>query len=319
MSDLNLLSAIVPTLNESNHIEKLLLDYLKFAPELSEIFIVDGGSTDGTIEIVNRISEKDKRVKILFNEKRFVSFAFNLAFGQTNGKYIALLGGHSDYSSDYFKVAIKSLESNEADAVGGVLIHCAHSMLGKAIANAMSSVFGVGDTPFRTKNNRMYVDSVAFAIYKREIFEKVGLLDEELIRNQDDEFHYRLNQSGFRILMLPEIKVNYYVRENLAKLFDQFYQYGYYKPLVIRKVKTGLRLRHLIPTFFLLYLLSLPILFVSIFWIMPLLIYLLLSIIVTLKDSCTWQIRIRMPLVFPVLHIAYGCGFLIGLIKINRS
>ena len=209
MSEYILLSAIVPTLNESNHIEKLISDYLKFAPEFSEIFIVDGGSTDGTIEIVNRMSEKDKRVNILFNEKKFVSFAFNLAFGQTNGKYVALLGAHAYYSSDYFKVAIKSLESNEADAVGGVLIHSAHSMMGKAIAIVMSSVFGVGDTPFRTKNKRTYVDSVAFEIYKREIFGKVGLLDEELIRNQDEEFNYRLNQAGFRILMLPEINAKY--------------------------------------------------------------------------------------------------------------
>lgn len=309
------LSAIVPTLNESKHIKKLIIDYLSYAPQNSEIWIVDGGSNDGTVEIVSKMSEDDERIKFLYNENKFVSFAFNLAYKETKGKYLALLGAHSDYSYNYFDIAIKSLEMNEADAVGGVLIHFGNSLKGKAIAFGMSSIFGVGDTPFRTKNKRMFVDSVAFAIYKREVFEKVGLLDEDLIRNQDDEFHYRLNHAGFRILMLPEIKVNYYVRETLSKLFMQYYQYGLYKPMVIRKVKSGLKLRHLIPTLFLLYLTTLPFLFLSYLWTIPLILYTLLALFFSFSIPTMWNIRFRVPLVFIVIHIAYGTGFFIGLFK----
>jgi glycosyltransferase involved in cell wall biosynthesis len=309
------LSAIVPTLNERKYIQKLIVDYLNCAPQNSEIWIVDGGSKDGTVELVNKMSENDKRIKFLHNEKKFVSCAFNLAFKDTKGKYLALLGAHSDYSYDYFSLAIKSLELNEADAVGGILIHSGNSLMGEAIAFGMSSIFGVGDTPFRTKKKRMYVDSVAFAIYKREVFEKVGLLDEELIRNQDDELHYRLNKAGFRILMLPEIKVNYYVRETLSKLFRQYYQYGLYKPMVIRKVRSGLKLRHLIPTLFFLYILSLPFLVLSLLWIVPFIVYFLISLFISISAPTKWNIRYRIPLVFLVLHIAYGTGFFIGLFK----
>lgn len=315
MSEFVLLSAIVPTFNESSHIEKLILDYLKFAPAYSEIFIVDGGSTDGTLEIVNRVSQDDKRINVLINKKKYVSFAFNLAFENTKGKYVALLGAHSEYCSEYFNLAIKSLELEEADVVGGILEHSGKSLVGKAIAFGMSSVFGVGNTPFRTENKRMYVDSVAFAIYKREIFKKVGLLDERLIRNQDDELHYRLNHAGFRILMLPELKVNYFVRETFSKLFKQYYQYGLYKPMVIRKVRSGFRFRHLLPSLFVLYILSLPLVFFSFYWSIPLFFYFTLSFYFSLSAKANWRIRLYIPIVFPVLHIAYGSGFLMGLFK----
>ncbi|MDZ7648838.1 MAG: hypothetical protein U5K54_17615 [Cytophagales bacterium] len=120
-------------------------------------------------------------------------------------------------------------------SVGGPLIQKGKSEKGKAIAHAMSSKLGVGDTEFRTDSKKQYVDSVAFAMYKREIFDSIGVMDEQLIRNQDDELHYRMNAAGYRILMVPEMQCVYYVRETLRGLFKQYFQYGLFKPFTFSK------------------------------------------------------------------------------------
>ncbi len=278
-----------------------------------EILIADGGSKDGTREKVLERSLIDPAIRLVDNPDRFVSQGFNRAFQQAQGRYIALIGAHALYPPDYFSTCIAAIESGACNAAGGFLVQRGKTIMGEAIAQAMSSRFGVGDTPFRTTRKRMYVDSVAFAVYDRKIFEQVGLLDEELIRNQDDEFHYRLNAAGFRMLMLPELEVVYYVRDSLSKLFVQYYQYGLYKPMVLRKVRSGLRLRHLIPALFVLYLLSLPLAIAWPLWLLPLGIYLSLAVYFSLLTQAPWPVRLRMMVVFPVLHIAYGTGFLRGL------
>lgn len=313
------LSVVIPTLNERGHLQQLIdsIDGLDSIDK--EIIIVDGGSTDGTAEKVMELAGSSRNLKLVYNPDRFVSHGFNKAFHTARGKYISLVGAHAKYPPAYFSTCISAIQSGECDAAGGFLLQKGKTMMGNAIAIAMSSRFGVGDTPFRTTRKRMYVNSVAFAVYDRKIFDKVGLLDEELIRNQDDEFHYRLNAAGFRMLMLPELEVVYYVRESLGRLYSQYYQYGFYKPLVIRKVRSGLRLRHLIPSLFVTYLVSLPIAFAWPFWLIPLMAYLMLSLVFSVRSKASWAIRLRMLLVFPVLHIAYGSGFLMRLPRLWRK
>lgn len=307
------LSIIIPVLNERDHIDGLIASITHLDEISKEILIVDGGSKDGTREKVLELGRGNSAIRLVDNPDLFVSQGFNRAFKEARGRYIALIGAHALYPLNYFYACVEAIESGVCDSAGGVLVQSGRTLMGRAIAQAMSSRFGVGDTAFRTSRKRGYVDSVAFAVYDRYIFEKVGVLDEELIRNQDDEFHYRLNAAGFRMLMLPELEVVYYVRDSLRKLFSQYYQYGYYKPLVIRKVRTGLRLRHLIPSFFVLYLFSLPVAFLVPLWILPLVFYLLFSVFFSLGSQAPLSVRWRMLLVFPTLHIAYGSGFLIGL------
>lgn len=307
------LSVIIPVLNELNHLDELLVSikHLDLIPK--EILLVDGGSVDGTRQKIYEYSQKDRSIILIENPDKYVSQGFNKAFNLAKGTYISLIGAHAEYPPNYFQKCIEVIEKGECDAAGGFLIQKGKTTMGDAIALAMSSKFGVGDTAFRTEPRRMYVDSVAFAVYHRKIFETIGLLDEELIRNQDDEFHYRLNRAGFRILMLPDLQIVYYVRDSLSKLFSQYYQYGYYKPLVFKKVSSGLRIRHLIPSLFILYLVGLPF---AIWWphyLLPLAAYVVIAIIVSISAKTSWKVRWRMPMVFPVLHIAYGLGFLKGL------
>jgi len=314
------ISVLIPILNELNHINALLAGLIQENQSHSiEFFLIDGGSTDGTLEKIEEWKKKYAGVYLISNPKRYANFAFNAAYPNTKGKYIAFIGAHAEYPSDFFKTGKQYLDTNECDAVGGPLIQKGKSEKGKAIAYAMSSNMGVGDTEFRTDSKKQYVDSVAFAMYKREIFDAIGVMDEQLIRNQDDELHYRMNAAGYRILMVPEMKCIYHVRETLKGLFKQYFQYGLFKPLVLRKVKSGIRLRHLVPTCFVLYLLLIPFLwhYVGVVSLVPLFLYVLLILYVAFSSKMRIGTRLFMCTVFPTLHISYGVGFLLGLGKRN--
>ena len=316
---LPLVSIICPVLNEEAYVENLVSKFLAPDGIEKELFFVDGGSSDSTKEKITALQLKYPNLFIVDNPQKYVSFGFNKAFPQTKGKYIAFLGAHADYPVTFFKTAVEHLERNECDAIGGPLEQKGKTDTGKAIAYCMSHKFGVGGTEFRTSDKKQYVQSVAFAVYKRDVFQKVGLLDEQLLRNQDDEFHYRLNAHGFRILMVPEMRCSYYVRGSISGLFRQYYQYGVFKPLVLKKVRSGMRLRHLIPSFFLLYFLSLPLAFFFWAWLLPLALYVFFDFCFSFFNKLTFIQKLKALIIFPTLHIAYGSGFLPGLLKNPKS
>lgn len=314
-------SIVCPTLNEQRHIENILRAFTQHCPQPSELFVADGGSIDGTKEIVQAWTKQNNQIHLVENPDRFVSHAFNRCFLISKGRYIALLGAHTEYSEEFFITALSELEANNADVVGGPLKQVGQGKWGPAIAWCMSTKFGVGGTEFRVSKKRSFVDSVAFAFYKREVFEKVGLFDTSLKRNQDDEMHYRINAAGFRILMVPEMECKYYVRSNLRALFRQYFEYGLYKPMVIKKVKSGFRLRHAVPVLFCVYLLIIP-LFLLVRWysiFIPLALYFLLSLKFSLTNTLPWKNKLQSIVVYPVLHISYGMGFLAGLLRQTKS
>lgn len=309
------LSVICPTYNEIDFIETLI-DNLCFNDGLEkEILIVDGGSVDGTIEKVNLLMNKYSSLKLLKNPFRTSTHAFNIGYKFSTGKFIAFVGAHANYDKNYFTSGLDCLKRNECDVVGGPLNQKGKSLSGKAIALVMSSKLGVGNTEFRTENKKMMVDSVAFAIYKREIIEQCGLMDETLPVNQDDEFHYRVKSKGYRILMIPEMSSTYYVRDSFLKLIRQYFRYGLFKPSVLKKVSGSVRLRHLMPSLFTIYVLSLPLIIFIPIWILPLTLYFLLILARSLSFNEILKIRFLSLPVFPLIHLSYGSGFLMGLFK----
>jgi succinoglycan biosynthesis protein ExoA len=306
-------SIVCPVYNEAKYIVNLLNSLLAKEDISKELILVDGGSQDETVTIIREKMKLDARIKLIENPERYVSNGFNKAYKECSGSYIALVGAHAIYPKDYFSKAVKYLRTEKADAVGGPLFQTGKEEMGKGIAFAMSCPFGVGGTEFRTSRKRKYVESVAFAVYKKEVFEKAGLLDEQLIRNQDDEFHYRMNSLGMKILMLPDLSVTYFVRESYSELFKQYYGYGYYKPMVLRKVKSGIRLRHLVPAVFALYLLSLPLAFFFKYWTVPFVFYMAAAMYYSFMPQKRETGGIFALFSFPVLHVSYGLGFLRGL------
>lgn len=310
------LTVCFPVYNEIRFLDSLISSVIETEPVSKQIVLIDGGSTDGTIDQIKKWQEKYSNIFLVNNPQRYVSHGFNLAFNQTQSKYIALMGAHAEYPANYFKKGLSLLEAGECDAVGGPLIQKGKTDKAQVIAFCMSSKFGVGDTEFRTSKERMYVDSVAMAIYNRKVFDKVGLFDEALVRNQDDEFHYRLNHYGCRILMEPEMESVYYVRDDLRSLWKQYFQYGLYKPMVLNKIRSGIRARHLVPGLFTLYLITLPF-FAWLHWvfILPLILYFILAISVLSKSFKKQKDIFFGIAAFLTLHLAYGSGFLLGLFK----
>ena len=309
------LSIICPTLNEIKFIDQLIIDLCMEDGLEKEIFILDGGSVDGTIQKVLQLQKVHSNLIYITNPRRTSTAAFNIGYQYSKGEFVAFVGAHARYSPGYFKFGVDAIRSGICDVVGGPLEQIGTSNTGKAIAYVMSSKAGVGNTEFRTSKERMYVDSVAFAIYRKTIIDTVGSMDENIPVNQDDEFHYRLNSKGYKIMMIPEMKATYFVRDSYSKLFKQYFRYGLYKPFVLKKVKGAIRYRHLIPSLFVLYLISLPFMLISLLWLIPFVIYILITLVIAMKAKNTLIVKLLCIPVFPILHIGYGLGFLIGLLK----
>ena len=202
--------------------------------------------------------------------------------------------------------------------VGGVLENVYENETAKIIGSAMSSSFGVGNAHFRTGNKKGYVDTVAFGAYKREIFDKVGLFNEELIRNQDDEFNYRITSAGYKIFLNPEIKCKYFVRASFKKLYKQYYQYGYWKVYVNVLHKTVTTTRQLVPAAFVSYLFVLLLsLFVGIkvffFLSLFLVLYVLMAGFMAFRQNAQPITAIKIAYTFFILHFSYGIGYLKGI------
>ena len=187
----------------------------------------------------------------------------------------------------------------------------------KYISAAMSSPFGVGNVHFRTGAKEGYVDTVAFGAYRKEVFEKAGLFDEELARNQDDEFNFRVIKNGFKIYLSKKIKAKYYVRGSYLKLLKQYFQYGFWKVYVNKKHKTVTSIRQLFPLFFVLYLmvqtLSLFVFKEAVYGLFILAIYFNLAIIFSLKKSKEYFYAVLFC--FFILHLSYGWGYLKGIVR----
>ena len=242
------LSIIVPIHNEILYISRSFESIILAGSEIeSEFFFVDGQSNDGTYEWIEKAIKNIDNCRLILNDKKFVSHGFNLIFNQTKGKFISRVDGHTIYPKSYFSDALDIFSKNNADVVGGPANHIGISWKGKVIANCMMHPFGVGNSKFRISKEEQYVDTVPFPIYKRKVLEKIGLYDEELIKNQDDELNYRCVENGFKILMSPKLETNYLVRDNLIDLSKQYFFYGFYKPLVFKKVSYGARFYQFMP------------------------------------------------------------------------
>jgi succinoglycan biosynthesis protein ExoA len=317
---------VMPIRNEEIYIERSLGAVLRqdYLPGRLEILIVDGMSTDTTREIIRRMI-KDKRedtnsrcpiVMLIDNPDRFVTKALNIGVQQASGEVIILVGGHCEIAPNYVQRCVEVLQATEAECVGGPMMTVGETWIARTIALAQSTFFGVGGVAFRTGRAKPgYVDTVAFGAYRREIFEAIGGFDEELVRNQDDEFNFRLTQSGGKIWLDPSIRSVYYSRASLSGLWKQYFQYGYYKVRVIQKRGTVPSWRHLVPALFVIGLIVSFLL--GIIW-HPLWLlsvagpYLLVNFIASLWVA--WNDLFRpLPLVFAILHFSYGIGFLKGM------
>ncbi|HEY9516645.1 MAG TPA: glycosyltransferase family 2 protein, partial [Gemmatimonadaceae bacterium] len=252
-----LVSVIIPCRNERDWIHACLTSLLRadYPSDRLEIVVVDGMSDDGTRDCIARLAAENPRIRMLDNPARITPSALNIAIANSRGDVILRADAHSRYPESYVPDLVRWLGDSGADNVGGVWITepGGPGAMARAIAAAMSHPLGVGNAHFRigTREPR-WVDTVPFGCYRRDVFERIGLFDEDLIRNQDDELNVRLIRAGGRILLVPDVVCSYNARDSLAKLWRMYYQYGYFKPLVARKVGGVFTWRQLVPPAFVL-------------------------------------------------------------------
>jgi succinoglycan biosynthesis protein ExoA len=308
-----IISVICPTYNEVKYIESILTFFINAEPVEKELLIIDGGSNDGTRETVIEWSKMYPNIYLLENKKKNVPSALNIGVINSKGKIIVRIDAHCKYGGDYFEKILETFKNNDADIVGGPTRIATETNFQVAVGKVVSSRFGIGGSKVHDFNYKGYSDHVTFGAWKREIFDEVGLFDERLIRNQDDEFHYRAKSVGKKIYLNPEIRLYYYPRSNLKNIFSQYFQYGYYKPLVLKKVKSEIKLRHIIPAIFVLYIILLVIFINNSIITIPILIYLVISLIYSFKGKEKPKVKFLCFFIYPIVHISYGIGFLLGL------
>jgi GT2 family glycosyltransferase len=250
--DLPLVSIIVPVRNEEGYIGRCLqaLAAQDYPRERMELFVLDGGSRDAT-ESETRLTAEATGLTVFYapNPNHTAATGFNLGLTLAHGDIIIKVDGHTRVAPDFISASVKALQESGADAAGGPIETRGHGDAGRAIALAMSSRFGVGDTAFRDEDaGEQWADSVPYGAYRREVFERIGGLAEDIDRGEDDEFNYRLRQAGGRILLSPSIRSTYYCRSGYQELARQYWGYGLAKAKVLRRHPGRLRWRHLVPS-----------------------------------------------------------------------
>ena len=321
-------SIIIPTRNEEKFVEKCLRSFLDsdYPGELIEIIVVDGKSDDRTEEIVGKISSSDNRVQLIKNEKKITPVAMNLGIKASKGEYVFFSGAHSEMPSDYVKKCIQHALETNADNVGGVVKTepKVNSAVGRAIAEVLSHPIGVGGAKFRTGVSRpTEVDTVPFGCYKREVFDRIGYFNEQLVRNQDIELNLRLKRAGGKIVLFPDIEFTYFARSTYKDLWRNSFGNGYWVIAGSRFSNIPFSLRHIVPFLFVSFivvfgLISIWVPLVRIFYLTIITLYISLLLIASLGISLKpGRFDLFLPAFtgFIVLHIAYGIGSLKGLVQ----
>lgn len=315
-------SIIIPCRNEARYIAKCLDSILSngYPHHQLEIIVADGISSDGSDQIVKEYAEKFSCVKYLQNEMLFTPHGLNKGIEASSGEYVMILGAHAELTENYIQTCLDLFdEYPDAACVGGYVQHIAENKFSAAVAKAMSHPFGVGNAHFRTGRFEGFVDTVAFGAYRKCVFQLTGLFDESLVRNQDDEFSFRMKQHGLKILLSLRLRSLYYVRSALSKLARQYFQYGYWKVYVNRRHKAITTYRQLVPPVFVLaVIISIISIILMPSLLLPALIlaslYLALSLFFAAGIAEGIEEFAIIPWVFPVLHFSYGWGYLRGLV-----
>ncbi len=323
---------MVPVLNERLAIESCLECIAEQDLVHSmEVLLVDGGSTDGTLEILQQWENRDPRFRLLDNPRGLVSTGLNRAIENARGAVLVRVDAHTFLAPDYVRTCLSTLEETGAQNVGGPMKPEGSTPLGHSVAVAMGYRFGIGTAPFRFAQERQEVDTVYLGAFPRETFQNLGKFDETLVRNQDYEMNYRIRSAGGRIVVDPQLICRYLTRSDTPALWRQFFSYGYWKAQMLRKYPRSLKPRQLAPPSLVL---SLGLTAVVSAWglttghlLLRLAFPLLLSLWIALAGVTTFQAALdhgirpalRLPWVFATIHLSWGLGFLKGWIRPPRK
>lgn len=327
-----LVSIVIPCRNEQGFIGKCLDSILSsdYPLDRLEILVVDGMSTDGTSRILSSYSERYSNIRVIENPKRITPAAFNRGIESARGELILIMSAHATYAPDAIRKLVRYSAEFGAENVGGIwkVLPRDNGYIGRGIAFALSHVFGIGGARYRLVDERSepaWVDTAAYGCYRREVFEKIGLYNEDLVHSQDIELNLRLKSAGGRTLLAPDVVIHYYARTKLSAFAKHNFRNGQWVilPFAYSEVMP-VAWRHLVPLAFAGSLLvsGIGALFSPISMLLfagILFTYLLAnfaaSALIARREHDVRYLFV-MPIVFGILHLCYGFGSVWGLYRL---
>lgn len=322
-----IVSVIIPVYNEERYIENCIQSLLEqdYPQNKMEFLFLDGRSTDKTVQIIDTFLEQySSLIRIIENPNRTQSYAMNIGIMEAKGKYILRLDAHADYDKHYISECVRLLETGLYQNVGGVADTKARSKFGEVVALMMSSRFGVGNSQFRTSDMEGPVDTVPFGAFSKDYLVSLGGFDERLNRNEDNEINYRIRKNGGVVYLSPKIRFTYYCRDTLKGILSMAFQNGKWTLIASRLCPGSMSLRHLIPLLFVLSIIALIVLghFFAVSYLLLMLelaLYFSLAFLFSIKTKADFKMILQLLLLFPALHISYGCGSIFGIITVIRG
>ena len=330
MDNLPFVSIVVLCRNERDFIANCLNSFLEndYPNERLEVLVTDGMSEDGTRDIVKSYSNKHPFIKLVDNPQKIPATAANQGIKVAKGDFVMIVGAHAHYPADYVSKSVAfALRYPAADNIGGVRRTEAreNTFLGKSIAYVSSHRFGAGAAMYhRSRSSPSWVDSVWGGFYRKEVFEKLGLYNENLVVGEDREFNRRLRSSGGKILQVPEIKCTYYARSNFRDFCRWAFRMGFWPFYADRLVELRiLSLRNFVPValiFCLLLLLGIALLSPAgwlPFWLV-LFAYALGAVVSSVPLAISehkLSYLVTAPFVFCITHFLYAIGSVYGVLK----
>lgn len=326
------MSIVIPCRNEEGFIGKCLDSIVanEFPKERLEVLVVDGMSEDGTRPTLDRYARQYSFIKVLDNPKKITPTAFNVGVRYARGDLVMIMSAHATIAKDAIAKCVEYSELYNADNVGGSwkIVPRDSSFVARTIAVALSHPFGVGNARYRmgSGGEPRWVDTAAYGCYRREVFQRVGLFNEKLVRGQDMEFNLRLKKSGGRTLLAPDIVICYYARSDMRAFWKHNWTNGVWAILPFLYSNTiPVSVRHLVPLAFVMGLLGSVVLALvwpgGGGWLLSAICgayavaNLTASVQVAVKER-DFRYMVLIPIVFAGLHLSYGLGSLSVLIKV---
>lgn len=326
-------SVVVPCLNEVGSIEQLLDAVREQDYPLHEVIVVDCGSTDGTLDILQRYQREHASFPLTFTvlPRGTIPKGLNAGIRSATGEVIVRLDAHSRPIDTYIRLSVETLMQTGAGVVGGVwqIAPGGAGTTAKAITCAVAHPLGAGDAAYRigpSTPGRTPVDTVPYGCFRRSTWEKIGGYNEKLQTNEDYEFNYRVRLGGQAVVLDSNIRCTYIARSNLKDLAAQYFRYGWWKAKMLKRHPRSLRLRQAIPVGFVAVLVILAAASICIKWApwmlaSILLLYGLVLLAVSVrisKKAGNWGMLPILPAVFSTVHFSWGTGMLVNLIMFSR-